>query len=310
MKRKQDKVIIVGAGPAGISAGLWCERLQLPALLLEARDEAGGQLNEIHAPLTDYLGMPVEDPTELRDSFVEHAGAWGVQVRYGATTRSLKTDTLRLGLANDEIMQARALIIATGTTRRELGLIREQELSGKGLYWNLSRGLQHVGGKRVAVVGSGDTACQTATQLADAGASEVLLIIRGGEPSARPYFAEPALQNPRIHLLLHTRVEALLGQDRLTGIVIRTQGQQEQLQLDELHGRVGRIPDTDWLGGAVRVDEDGFIRVDRHGCTNLDLVYAVGDIAAPHAPSVSWATGSAMAAAKHLEKRLRLGRPA
>ncbi len=181
----------------------------------------------------------------------------------------------------------------------------EMELNGKGSYSNFARGMEHFEGKRVAVVGGGDTGFESAVQVAEAGAREVLLVVRTGTPRARPHFAQPAFDHPRVSPLFNCNVTRVLGDDWVRGVELMHAGEARLEAADELHVRIGRRPSTDWLKGLVDLDRKGFANVDPSGRTNVDWVYAIGDMAAPHAPSVAWAAGSGMAAAKHLEMRLR-----
>ncbi|MFS8087428.1 MAG: NAD(P)/FAD-dependent oxidoreductase, partial [Acidobacteriota bacterium] len=181
-------VLIIGAGPAGISAARWCDELGLDTLVLEQSDEVGGQLLAIHNPIDNYLGFHAENGRELRDRFVEQTkdadfDLW-TQVEISGADLKAKRVVLRSG----EEIQAIAIIIASGLRRRRLGIPGEEEFIGRGIIES-SGDREAFAGKDVCVIGGGDAAAENALLFAEV-CPTVTLVHRGKKLRARREFAE------------------------------------------------------------------------------------------------------------------------
>src|SRR6476620_8924962 len=149
-------VIIIGGGPAGLSAARWCDELRLDTLLLEQSDEIGGQLHRIYNPIENYFGLHAANGVELLQKFASDLEAAEFDQWTGVSIQSLDLRAKRVVLASGEELQSIAIIIATGVSRRELGIEGERELVGKGIMESGSRDRALFAGQDVCVVGGGD----------------------------------------------------------------------------------------------------------------------------------------------------------
>ncbi|MEO6392763.1 MAG: NAD(P)/FAD-dependent oxidoreductase, partial [Pyrinomonadaceae bacterium] len=182
-------VIIIGAGPAGLSAAAWCDELGLDTLVLEARSDIGGQLHRIYHPINNYLGIQSANGAELRQRFSDHVASaefdlW-TDVEIEQTDLRARSITLHSG----EVLKSICLVIATGVRRRVLGVPGEAELTGQGVAESGHRDREFLTGKDICIVGGGDAAVENALMLAEV-CPTVTLVHRGPKLKARPEFAE------------------------------------------------------------------------------------------------------------------------
>lgn len=301
-------VVIIGGGPAGISALIWCHRLGLDALLVERRDRLGGQLEAIHNPIVDYPGLPAENGRALRDRLVAHVERLGCAYRCGVDVQACDVRAKRLATSAGELA-ARALIVATGARPRRLGVPGEAEMIARGEVYSATRDAHRFAGKRVAVVGGGDRALEGALLLAEAGA-RVTLIHRRDAYRARPEYLEPVLRHPNVTRLEHAVVTAILGEGRVEGVAValhRPDGRVEAriLEADAVFVRIGVEPNTDLVRGQVETNGDGTLRITAEGETSEPGVFAAGDVCTPPAfSSIALSVGQGMVAAKAIAQRL------
>lgn len=304
-------VVIIGGGPAGISALIWCHRLGLDALLVERQESLGGQLEAIHNPIVDYPGLPVENGRALRDRLVAHVERLGCTYRCGVDVQACDVRAKRLATSAGELA-ARALIVATGSRPRRLGVPGEAEMIARGEIYSATRDAQRFAGKRVAVVGGGDRALEGALLLAEAGA-HVTLIHRSNTYRARPEYLEPVLRHPNVTRLEHAVVTSILGTGRVEGVAVTLRhpdGRHEErlLAVDAVFVRIGVEPNTDLVRGQVDTNADGTLRVDDQGETSMPGVFAAGDVCTPpQFSSIALSVGQGMVAAKAIALRLAAG---
>lgn len=272
-------VIIVGGGPAGLTAGLYAVRAGLTALLLE-RELIGGQASTTDR-LENYPGFPggVGGP-ELMMQFEQQASELGLEIRYEPAERlELMGEEKRVVLAG-ETLQARAVILCMGASRRPLGLPNEQALVGRGLSYCATCDGAFYRGRPVAVVGGGDTAVEDALYLARA--SHVSLIHRRDQLRAAGLGVKRLTENPSVDLLLCrivTAAEPIEGGLRLTLQDVRD-GQKSRLEVAGLFAAVGTVPNSELARGQVETDAAGCIVAGEDTRTSLPRVYAAGDVRA------------------------------
>ncbi len=303
--------VVIGAGPAGLSAALWCRRLGLRVLVLEQADEPGGQVLDILHPVGDYLGAPAPDGRALAAAFARQVREAGVEVRTGTRVTAVTPagDAVRVE-AGAALLMARRVIVASGARPRRLGVPGEAEMIARGEVWRGSRDRERFAGLPVAVVGGGDRAVQNALFLAEAGA-DVTLIHRSRRFRARRTFLEPALAHPRIRFLTGAVVRRILGHARVEAVEVGpaapggSAGAGGQvptgtvLPVAAVFVYIGMEPNTELLGGRAELDGEGGLRVDRAGRASLPGVYAAGDVCTPAAfRSIPAAVGQGMVAAK------------
>src|SRR5690349_10855944 len=160
-------VVIIGAGPAGLSAARWCDELGLDTLVLEQNEEVGGQLVSVHNPINNYLGLRADDGQQLRDRFVEQTKDSDFDIWTNVEIESVDLKAKRVTLRSGEELQSIALILATGLRRRWLGIPGETEFEGRGIIESATRDREQFAGKDVCVVGGGDAAAENALLLAE-----------------------------------------------------------------------------------------------------------------------------------------------
>lgn len=298
------QVIIMGGGPAGISALLWCHSLGLSALLLEQAAELGGQMLQMFHPVQEYPGFPNKTGYELREAFEAHLRTYKLPYQLNSRIEEIHLAERRL-VVNGEAISAAALILATGARNRRLGITNEAALSG--ISYSATRDQQQFAGREVAVVGGGDSAFEDSLMLAEV-CPHVTLLHRSAQFRARPSWQRAVFAHPRITVMTNRLIQEIEQQPqgklalRLTDITRQTQ---QTLRVEGLFVRLGIAPNTELLQQQVALDETGYVLVDRAQRTSLAHVYAIGDVCRPVCLSVATAIGHGAIAAKAIAEALR-----
>jgi thioredoxin reductase (NADPH) len=298
-------VIIIGAGPAGLSAALWCDELGLDTLVVEREAETGGQLLRVYNPVENYLGARAANGRELRDLFAAQVEDCEFDLWTEADIESVDLRAKRVRLRSGEELQSIALILATGVRRRRLGVPGETEFAGRGVLESGRLERERVAGEDVLVVGGGDAAAENALLLAETCAT-VTLVHRGKSLSARPEFAERIRGEHRVTVFTETTLERILGGDRVESVELMRAGALKPLRM-AVRGvvvRVGVEPNTELFREQLHTDERGYVVVTGEQETSAEMVFAVGDVSNPLAPTVSGACGAGATAAKVIAARL------
>lgn len=292
------EVIIVGAGPAGLTAGIYTARSGLKTLILEEK-VPGGLVAE--APIIEnYPGFPegIRGP-DLVDRMVRQAGAAGVEIRSweGATRMELSGEE-KVVETKKGAYSANAVILAMGASHRKLGVPGEEEFAGRGVsYCALCDGPLFKG-KRVLVVGGGNSAVASAQYLAGIGVETKLAHrrsrLRAGER------AERELVERGVEILWNTELREIRGESLVESVKLynNSTGEEWEMNVDGVFIQVGEKPNSEVAADAgVEVDEDGYIKVDRRQRTNIRGVYACGDITNNPVKQIGTAVGQAIVAA-------------
>lgn len=270
-------LVIVGAGPAGLTAGLYAARSRLDTLLLE-RLGPGGQVLNTHWVENwpgDVNGVSGFD---LADRFRDHALKFGLKVQ-SCEVKGLRLEGKLKVLATDRgDIGARTLILATGASPRRLGVPGEAELTGKGVSYCGTCDGPFFRDKVVAAFGGGNTAAEEAAFLTKF-ASKVYLIHRRDELRACKVLNERVTSNPGIEVLWSHVPLAVEGSEGVEAVLLKDlkTDQEKRLEVQGAFVFVGTSPNTAFLEGVVNLDHDGFITVDQAMHTNLPGVYAAGD---------------------------------
>ena len=301
MDNKYD-VVIVGGGPAGLSAGIYTARDKLKTLLIE-KGIIGGKITE--AELVDnFPGYPQGiSGLELTGKMHQQATKFGLK-ELNAEVISVEVDNERRVVkttAGDFI--ARALIIAGGSDWFKLGVPGEKELTGRGVSYCSTCDAPFFADKHVAVIGGGDTALFEALHLAKF-AARVTVIHRRDEFRAFIAVQEKAFAEPKIELLLNTVVEAIEGQDVVQRLRLKRadSGKKCVLEVDGVFIAVGLKPNTDYLREVLPLDEQGRIIVDSGMRTKVAAVFAAGDIRSNSIRQTIAAAGDGAIAALNAKK--------
>jgi thioredoxin reductase (NADPH) len=291
-------VVIIGGGPAGISAAVWCADLGLSCVVLERERKPYGQLHWIHNPIRNYLGVRARNGADLIERFDETVTSWNIRIETETVVENIDCKRRAITLGGDREISARALFIATGVRRRKLGVPGEDRFAGKGILTSGAGERESVKGKRVVVVGGGDAAAENALLLADF-AAQIYLIHRRDRLTARPEFRQAVESRVNIDTILESEVIELTGSHRLEHVEIKgPEGSITRLPADHFIARIGVDPNSELVASQVDLDENSYILVDAESHTSTEAVYAIGDVANPASPTISTATGTGATAAK------------
>jgi len=298
-------VLVIGAGPAGLSAARWCDELGLDTLVLEEAEEAGGQLLSVHNPIENYLGVRTANGRELRDLFVAQTADSDFDFWTNVAIDAVDLKAKRIKLKSGEDLQSIAIIIATGLRRRKLGIPGEEEFVERGIIESGARDRDQFAGKDVCVIGGGDASAENALLLAEV-CPTVTLVHRGKKMRARREFAEQLHTHHCITVFPESRVRRIIGNDRVEAVEIeRAQAIKPfQMAVQGVLIRIGWEPNTDFISGQLVLDDQGFVVVGSQQETSVANVFAVGDVSNPLAPTVAGAVGAGATAAKVIASRL------
>lgn len=303
MNNRYD-VVIIGAGPAGLTAGLYTARDRFKSLVIE-KALIGGQINMAEV-VENFPGFPGGvSGLELTD-LIHKQGA-----RYGLETLMAEVNAIELR-DKDKIVKttsgdftARAVIIASGSERSRLSVPGEKEFTGRGVSYCATCDGAFFRDKRVAVVGGGNVAVSEALHLARF-ASKVTLIHRRDELRAGRLLQERAFTEPKIEFSWNSVVERIYGGDFVQGINLRQvkTGGTSNLALDGVFVAIGLKPETDYLKGILELDEGGHIVTDETMATRIPGIFACGDVRHNSARQAIAAAGDGATAAIYAAKYL------
>ena len=301
------QLIIIGSGPAGYTAAIYAARANLAPLLIASSVEAGGELMNT-TDVENYPGFPdgIQGP-DLMALFQAQAERFGTEVVLDDVTRlELDGEVKRVTLGSGKVEEALAVIYATGSAYRKLGVEGEDRLSGHGVSWCATCDGFFFREKVIAVVGGGDSAMEEATFLTKF-ASKVYLIHRSEKLRASEIMVDRARQNPKIEFLLNKVVERIDGQDLVTQVDLRdtVDGSLSTLELNGLFIAVGSDPRVHLVHGQLELTSEGTVKVDgRTSKTSLPGVFAAGDVLDPTYRQAVTAAGSGTVAALDAEHYL------
>ena len=304
---KRVDVAIVGGGPAGISAAIWCVELGLKYVLFEREAEVGGQMLSTHGPVHNYPGLRAGNGRELRDLFLAHAAQSGIEpvTRTGVVEADLSQRTL--SLADGTAVRFGNLVIATGVRRQQLGIPGEIEFADRGMLRSGVLARESVKGKKVVIVGGGDAALENALILSKT-AERVTVVHRGDHFRARNEFVSAAGEESNISFLFGSRVTEIVGSGTIEAVTIEEtlSSERSRLATDFILVRIGVEPNSELFADQLDTDEQGYIRTDSTCLTSRSGIYAIGDIAHPTSPTIATAVGTGATAAKSMASAVYL----
>ncbi|WP_176583989.1 NAD(P)/FAD-dependent oxidoreductase [Priestia megaterium] len=303
-------VLIIGGGPAGISAAVWCKRLGVECLLLEEQAQLGGQLFTIYNEIIDYPGIQAENGIEMQRKMVQHF--IDMDCLYEANTKVISIDerskTVKVKQQETEKeIGYTYLILATGSSQRKLGVPGEQQMMERGEVYSASADRERLKGKRVALIGGGDRAFEGAHLLASK-AKEVYLIHRSTHFKAREQYVEKVLSNPGIKVITDTEVTAIHGKHHVTSIDLKSKNSEyENLLVDAVLIRLGVAPNVELIKEKVTTTQSGLIVINEVYQSSDPAIYAIGDACTnPLFSSISSSAGQGAIVAKHLSSLLNM----
>jgi len=300
-------LVIVGSGPAGYTAAIYASRAQLSPVLYEGSVTAGGAL----MTTTEVENFPgfvdgVMGP-ELMESMRKQAARFGTElITDDVVEMDLKSEIKTIKDGSGNVVQARAVILATGSAYRHIGLANEDRLSGRGVSWCATCDGFFFRDQTIAVVGGGDSAVEEATFLTKF-ASKVVLIHRRDSLRASKIMADRALNDPKIEMLWNTEVVDILGENKVEALALKNTvtGELSQRDFTGLFVAIGHIPRSELLIGQIDCDNEGYVKVEgRSTKTNLPGVFACGDLVDHTYRQAITAAGSGCQAALDAEKFL------
>ncbi|MDP3949329.1 thioredoxin-disulfide reductase [Microbacterium sp.] len=301
------QVIIIGSGPAGFTAAIYAARANLKPLLIASSVEVGGELMNT-TEVENYPGFPegIQGP-ELMAKFQEQAERFGTEVVYDdVTALELDGPVKKLTLGSGTTHEATAIIYATGSAYRKLGIEGEERLSGYGVSWCATCDGFFFREKNIAVVGGGDSAMEEATFLTRF-ADKVYVIHRKDTLRASKIMQERAFANEKIEFIWNTEVEEITGGDSVNGVKLRNtvDGTASELALDGLFVAIGNDPRTHLIHDKLELTPEGTIWVDgRSSRTSVPGVFAAGDVIDPTYRQAVTAAGTGTIAALDAEHYL------
>ena len=247
----------------------------------------------------NYPGVMAKNGAELIESFARSVAAWDINAQLGVTIEAVDCRFRTVELADGRTFTGDALFIATGVRRRRLGVPGESKFQGKGILNSGAGEKENVKGKRVVVVGGGDAAAENALLLSPF-AEKVLLVHRRANLTARTAFQERIAATPNIELFLNSEIAEIGGSERLQWVelVSHMRTNRFRIETDSLIARIGVSPNTELFTTQLALDGRGYVTVDDLCATNVENVYAIGDVANPVSPTIASAVGMGATAAK------------
>lgn len=307
MERIYD-VIIIGAGPAGLSAALYAGRSKLDTLLLE-KSKAGGQIATTH-DVENYPGA-IEDTTgpRLVARMVEQAKNFGVDIVYDDVKEVTLEGDVKEIVGHKAAYKGKTVIVATGAEPRKLGFPGEAELTGKGISYCATCDAAFFEDLPVYVIGGGDTAVEEGLYITKF-ARKVYVVHRRDELRAVKSIQEKAFANEKMEILWNSVVKEVTGDGLVERMVLKdtVTGEETEILADEDDGTfgifilVGYLPETDIFQGQLELDSSGYIPTNDNMETNIPGVFAAGDVRVKALRQVVTATGDGAIAATQAEK--------
>lgn len=303
MKHIYD-MIIIGGGPAGYTAALYAGRAGLDTVLLE-RMSPGGQM-ALTGDIENYPGF--EDGIDgftLGMKMQKGAESFGAKTEYAEVTSVDFSDKIKKVETTDKTYLGKTVVISTGANPRELGIKGEQELTGKGVHYCAHCDGRFYKDKTVVVAGGGNSAAADALYLSRL-AKKVYLVHRRDTLRATKIYHQPLLNAENVEFIWNSKVVDFIADDRLTGVRIKevNTGEITELSCDGVFVSIGRRPATEFLSSSVRLDDKGYIVADESTKTNIDGVYAVGDVRTKALRQVVTAVADGAVAAYNAEEYL------
>jgi len=296
MKKADYDLIIIGGGPAGLTAGLYAARSRLKVLLVE-KITPGGQIL-ITDWIENYPGFPdgISGP-DLVDKMVEQVKQFDLEIESNEVTSFDLSDTIKKITLYDREVTTLSIIIATGASPRNLG-VGEDKFFGKGLSYCATCDAPFFKDKVVVAVGGGDTAVQESVYLTKF-VKKVYLVHRRDELRATKILQERALSNDKIELVWDSVLTGIEGETGVESVNIKNvkTNEQQKIKADGCFIWVGILPNTDFIKDEIEIDESGFIKANSHMETSVPGVFVAGDIRDTPLRQVSTAIGDGAIAA-------------
>lgn len=303
MAEQYYEALIIGGGPAGLTAGLYLMRAGITALLCERTLPGGAPLNT--GRIENYPGFPDGiSGKELMDRFTAQAKAFGLSIREFGEAKDVRHEEglFRVRLDDGEVSAA-GLIVASGSEPLKLGIPGEIELAGRGISYCATCDGMFFRGLDVAVIGGGDSALEEALSLANI-VRKVYVVHRRDSLRAQKILQDRAFNNPGIDFLWNCRPVEVVGTQEVKGLIVENTltGQRSTIAVNGVFFYVGYRPNTAFVGKYVDCDPTGYIITDDRCATRTPGIYAAGDVRKKSLRQISTAVGDGAVAAVSLER--------
>ena len=292
-------LIIIGGGPAGLTAGIYAQRARLKTLLLE-KEMVGGQI-AVSDVIENYPGFPSISGAELMEKFEQQARGLGLEIKLTDVIAVQKKGEEKIVKTSDGDLITRTVIVATGAKPRRLGIPGEKELTGKGVSYCATCDGPFFKGQKVLVVGGGDTAVKEAVYLSRI-ANKVYIAHRRDQLRAEKIIQEKAMSTPNIEILWSHILKEIKGKTGVEKVALQNlkDNTVKELEVEGVFVFVGINPTTDFVD--VEKDKQGFIKTDQDMRTSVKGIFAAGDCRTTPLKQVSTAVGDGAIAAFVAEK--------
>lgn len=289
-------IVIIGAGPAGLTAAIYARRAGKTVLLLE-KENFGGQITQ-SPKIENYPAFSEISGNELADRMLEHASALGADIELDEAAGISKTDSGFSVKGLRKEYACKAVIIATGSKHRELGLPKEAELVGNGVSYCAVCDGAFYAGQKVAVIGGGNSALQDAVLLSER-CKEVVIIQNLAELTGEKLLQQKLKATENVTIICNSVVKSLIGDDQLEAIEIANtvSGESTVIDVDGVFVAIGQKPENEPFADTVKLDERGYIDANESCRTECDGVFVAGDCRTKSIRQITTATADGASAA-------------
>lgn len=306
MSERYD-LIVVGAGPAGLTAAIYAARARLKTLVLD-ESVPGGQVKTTHK-VSNYPGFPEDiKGVELADLFAQQARRFGAKIAKAIeiTDHDLAGPMKRFVLDEEDEVVAPAVVVATGARPRELGVPGESKFRGRGISYCATCDGAYFDGKAIHVVGGGNSAVEESLFLTQF-AKKVTIVHQFGELQAEPTSTREALDHPKIEVIWHSEPRGFLGEGALERFRIENvkSGEMREVRTDGVFVFIGMVPRTDLLKGLVPFAPGGYVETDEGMATSVPGLFVAGDIRAKRFRQITTAVADGTIAALSAQRYLK-----
>ena len=301
---REHEVIVIGGGPGGLTAGMYSARAELDTLLLE-KLMPGGQIANTEL-VEDYPGFESITGQELAQKMESHARKFGLKIEFDSVNKIKLDGKYKIIEADGDTYRAKAVIVATGGQPRLLGVPGEKEFAGHGVSYCAICDGAFFKGEVIAVVGGGDAAVEEGIFLTKYG-SKVYIIHRRDQLRAQKIIQKRAFDNAKVEFIWDSLVTKVNGKDKIESIDIKNvkTNQVQNLKVGALFPFIGFVPNSELFDFEIKKDPGGYIITNENMQTNIEGLYAIGDVRKQLCKQVTNAVGdgttAAVAADKYLE---------
>lgn len=270
-------IIIIGSGPAGLSAAVYAKRAQMNVIVVEKEYMGTGQIAESER-VDNYLGLYGESGFDLGEKFREHAVSLGTEFYDGEVVEIVpENNTYKVVFSDNKSLETKTIICATGAKPRKLNIKGESEFLGKGVSYCAVCDGAFYKDKSVAVIGGGDTALQDAVILSKV-AETVYLIHRRDEFRANKALQNTVMNTPNIKVIFDTIPLEIIGEKKVSSVRVSHNDTEELLDVDGVFVAVGTIPNSQLLKGIAKLDDNNYVVANEDGLTSVDGIFVAGDV--------------------------------